>query len=60
MLNSSEAVSTLGKTVEVMVGDHVLMGTVEGVRRGENPQVIVGGTQYDLDQIRSVYSNEHF
>ena len=37
-INSSEAASTLGKTVELNVGDASVTGIVEGATRGENPQ----------------------
>jgi flagellar basal-body rod modification protein FlgD len=40
-INSSEAASTLGKTVELNVGDASVTGIVEGATRGENPQVLV-------------------
>ena len=56
-INSSEAVSTLGKTVELDVGDTVTTGVVEGATRGENPQVLVNGMYYSMDKIKAVYAN---
>ena len=56
-INSSEAVSTLGKTVELNVGDTVTTGVVEAATRGENPQVYVNGMYYSLDKINAVYGN---
>ena len=56
-INSSEAVSTLGKTVELNVGDTTTTGIVEGATRGENPQVLVNGMYYSMDKINAVYAN---
>ncbi|MCR4790087.1 MAG: flagellar hook assembly protein FlgD [Treponemataceae bacterium] len=57
MLNSSEAVSTIGRTVEIEVGDNLISGIVEGATRGEKPQVQVNGMFYDMNQIKRVYAN---
>ncbi|MCH5292558.1 MAG: flagellar hook assembly protein FlgD [Treponema sp.] len=57
-INSSEAASTLGKTVELNVGDTVARGVVEGATRGSNPQVLVNGMYYDMEQIRAIYASE--
>ena len=56
-INSSEAVSTLGKTVELNVGDTTTTGIVEGATRGESPQVLVNGMYYSMDKINAVYAN---
>ena len=55
MINSTEAQSTLGRTVEIDVGDTVTHGVVEAMTRGENPQVKVNGVFYDMNKIRAVY-----
>lgn len=55
MINSSQAASTLGKTVEVEVGDTTTTGVVEATTMGEKPQVLVNGMYYDLEKIKSVY-----
>lgn len=57
MLNSGEAVSLLGKSVEVASGETSLSGVVEAVTRGTNPQVKVNGMLYSMDQINAVYGN---
>ena len=57
-INSSEAASTLGKTVELNVGDTVTTGVVQGATRGENPQVLVNGMYYNMDQIKAIYAAE--
>ena len=53
-INSSEAASTLGKTVELNVGDASVTGIVEGATRGENPQVLVNGMYYSMDKIAAI------
>ena len=56
-INSSEAASTLGKTVELNIGDTTTTGIVEGATRGENPQILVNGMYYSMDKIAAVYAN---
>ncbi len=56
-INSSEAASTLGKTVELNIGDTTTTGIVEGATRGENPQILVNGMYYSLDKISAIYAN---
>lgn len=55
MLNSSEAVNTIGKTVDIDVSGQLVTGVVEGATRGANPQVEVNGMLYDMAQIQRVY-----
>lgn len=55
LINSTEAQSTLGKTVEVDLGDTTGMGVVQAVTRGANPQVQVNGMLYDMSKVRAVY-----
>jgi flagellar basal-body rod modification protein FlgD len=55
-LNSSEAFSMLGKTVEVVLGETVVTGMVENVTRGELPEVMVNGKMYGMDYIKKIYS----
>ena len=54
-MNISEAVSTLGKTVEIELGEDKITGIVESVTRGEVPQVLVNGNYYNLEHINRVY-----
>lgn len=56
MLVSSNGVNTIGKTVDINVGDANTSGVVEAVTFGENPQVKVNGMYYDMAQIAAVYS----
>ena len=48
---------TLGKTVELNVGDTTTKGIVEGATRGENPQILVKGMYYSMDKIRAIYAD---
>ena len=57
MLSSNQAVGTIGKTVEIDMGDGAgqVVGTVQGVTCGSNPQVLVGNRYYDMNSIQAVY-----
>ena len=57
MLTSSQAVNTIGKTVDIDLGDTNLTGRVDAITYGDNPQVKVGNMYYDMKQIRAVYGN---
>ena len=56
-INSSEAQSMLGRTVEIDLGDTSTIGTVEASTRGAQPRVLVNGMYYSMDQIKAVYCN---
>ena len=56
-ITGSEATATLGKTVELDIGDANVRGIVEGATRGENPQVLVNGMYYSMDKIRAIYAD---
>ena len=55
MLVSSQAVGTIGKTVDITLGDTKTTGVVEAVTYGANPQVRVNNMYYDMKQISAVY-----
>jgi len=57
MLFSSEATSTIGRTVELNVNGETMNGVVEAATRGENPQVQVNGNLYSMDYISKVYAD---
>jgi len=57
MLTSSNAVSTIGKTVDLNLGDTKTTGVVDAITYGDNPQVRVNGMYYDMKQIAAVYGN---
>lgn len=56
MINAGQAASTLGKTVDLDIGDTTAQGVVEATSFGENPQVMVNGMFYDLNKIKAVYN----
>ena len=53
---SSQAASTLGKSVEIDIGDSTAKGMVEATSFGENPQVMVNGMYYDMAKIKAIYN----
>lgn len=55
MLVSSQAVGTIGKTVDITLGNTKTTGVVEAVTYGANPQVRVNNMYYDMKQISAVY-----
>ena len=55
MINSSQATATIGRTVDIDVGDTTARGVVEATTMGSQPQVMVNGMYYDLDKIKAVY-----
>lgn len=55
MINSSQAAATIGRTVDIDVGDTTARGVVEATTMGSQPQVMVNGMYYDLDKIKAVY-----
>lgn len=57
MMHSSEAVGTLGRSVEINLGDTTTTGVVQAVTRGETPQVMVNGVYYDMNKINAVYGD---
>ena len=57
MIGGSEASSALGKSVELMQGEHVVQGMVKAVTRGEVPQVLVNGVFYNWDQVHKVFED---
>ena len=56
MINSSEAQSMLGRTVQIDLGaEQSTTGVVEAATRGASPQVQVNGMFYDMNKIKAVY-----
>lgn len=56
VINSSQAATTLGKTVELDIGDSTTQGVVEATSFGANPQVMVNGMYYDMAKIKAIYN----
>ena len=57
LLQSGQAVSLLGKTVDVVLGSATISGEVEEVTGGEFPQVLVNGFYYDYGSVQRVRSD---
>ena len=56
MINSSEAQSLLGRTIQIDLGaEQATTGVVEAATRGNTPQVQVNGMFYDMHKIKTVY-----
>jgi flagellar basal-body rod modification protein FlgD len=55
MISSSDAASSLGKTVEIFDGNRTVQGVVHSVTRGGDPQIMVNGFYYDWSQVTEVY-----
>jgi flagellar basal-body rod modification protein FlgD len=55
MFGGQEAVSSLGKDVEIHDGDRTVQGKVNAVTRGVNPTVLVNGAYYAWNDVSKVY-----
>ncbi|GHU29363.1 flagellar hook assembly protein FlgD [Spirochaetia bacterium] len=58
MFAGSEAVSALGKQVEIVKGEQVIAGTVDAVTRGAAPEILVNGQYYLWEQVSKVFGGE--
>jgi flagellar basal-body rod modification protein FlgD len=54
LLQSGQAVSLLGKIVDIFVGDSIVTGEVDEVTGGEFPQVLVNNVYYDYADVQRV------
>jgi flagellar basal-body rod modification protein FlgD len=55
MISGTEASQSLGKNVELAVGDNVIQGTVKAVTRGETPMVLVDGSYYNWNLVKKIF-----
>ncbi|MCH5294869.1 MAG: flagellar hook assembly protein FlgD [Treponema sp.] len=55
MMNSNQAMSTIGRIVDIDLGGTTTTGVVTATTYGQNPQVRVGNMYYDMKQIQAVY-----
>jgi flagellar basal-body rod modification protein FlgD len=58
VITASQAVSTIGKTVEIQVGDQLVKGQVSAVTPGQFPQVLVGEKYYDFGSVQKISAAE--
>ena len=55
MLQSTEAASALGRSVEIETGFETVQGVVQAVTRDETPQVFVNGRYFNWEQVTAIY-----
>jgi flagellar basal-body rod modification protein FlgD len=58
ILQSSQAMGVLGRTVDVTLGGRTITGRVEEVTGGEFPQVLINGNYYDYNNVQRVRADE--
>lgn len=58
LLQSGQAVSLLGKTVDIVLGTSTVTGPVDEVTGGQYPQVLVNGHYYDYDNVQRVRTGQ--
>ncbi|HTH14558.1 MAG TPA: flagellar hook assembly protein FlgD [Spirochaetia bacterium] len=58
VITASQAVSTIGKDVEIQLGDQTIKGTVSAVTPGQFPQVLVGDKYYDFGSVQKISASE--
>ncbi len=54
LIASSQAVSLIGKTVEVADGESTVTGIVKEVTGGDYPQILIDGKFYDYGSVKRV------
>jgi flagellar basal-body rod modification protein FlgD len=54
MLQSGQAMTLIGKTVEVREGERIIEGTVEAVSGRDIPQILINGEYYDFNNVEKV------
>jgi flagellar basal-body rod modification protein FlgD len=58
VISASQAVSTIGKTVEIQSNGEVVKGQVTAVTPGQFPQVLVGDKYYDFGSVQKISASE--
>jgi len=58
LLQSGQAVSLLGKTVDIVLGSATITGQVDEVTSGEYPQILVNGFYYDYGNVQRIRTEE--
>jgi flagellar basal-body rod modification protein FlgD len=54
LLAKGQAVSLLGRMVEIAAGSQIVEGMVDEVSGGDYPQILVNGLFYDVSQVQKV------
>jgi len=55
ILKGSEALNSLGKSVEIVDGNRVIQGTVKAVTKSDIPEILVNGNYYQWNQVTKVF-----
>jgi flagellar basal-body rod modification protein FlgD len=55
IITGNEAVSAIGKSVEILEGENTVQGTVKAVTRGGSPQILVNGNYYQWGQVTKIF-----
>jgi len=58
VISASQAVSTIGKSVEIEAGGQTIKGQVTAVTPGQFPQVLVGDKYYDFGSVQKISAAE--
>ena len=58
VITASQAVSTIGKTVEIQANGETIKGQVTSVTPGQFPQVLVGDKYYDFGSVQKISASE--
>ena len=58
MFSGSEASASLGKNVELQVGENMIQGTVKAVTRGASPEIMVNGDYYPWESVVKVFEED--
>jgi flagellar basal-body rod modification protein FlgD len=58
VISASQAVSTIGKTVEIQANGEMVKGQVTAVTPGQFPQVLVGDKYYDFGAVQKISAAE--
>jgi flagellar basal-body rod modification protein FlgD len=53
--SSSEAYGSLGKNVEILVGEETVQGKVTAITRGAVPEILVDGALYPWESVTRVF-----
>ncbi|HKL85758.1 MAG TPA: flagellar hook assembly protein FlgD [Treponemataceae bacterium] len=56
LLSGSEATGSVGKNVDIELGETVVSGQITAATRGDFPQVQVNGSWYDWSSVKTVYA----
>ena len=56
LIEGNNAISLLGKVVEIAAGEEIIKGKVEKVSGGETQQIFVDGQYYDYQTVISISS----